>query len=97
MLPILRSSVLLLLAACRAPMARRLRQLRHVMVAGLLCTVVCIGVVPARGHVPARPDRDITVANLNILHGFACDPPVPGDGDQCCSSSTLWPRAVPIS
>jgi endonuclease/exonuclease/phosphatase family metal-dependent hydrolase len=23
------------------------------------------------------------VANLNILHGFACDPPMPGDGDQC--------------
>jgi hypothetical protein len=25
----------------------------------------------------------VTVANLNILHGFACDPPVPADGDQC--------------
>jgi len=39
--------------------------------------------VQAGGRVPARPDRDITVANLNILHGFACDPPVPDDGDQC--------------
>jgi endonuclease/exonuclease/phosphatase family metal-dependent hydrolase len=26
---------------------------------------------------------EVTVANLNILHGFACDPPVPADGDQC--------------
>jgi len=25
----------------------------------------------------------ITLANLNILHGFACDPPMPADGDQC--------------
>ena len=25
----------------------------------------------------------VTLANLNILHGFDCDPPVPGDGDQC--------------
>jgi endonuclease/exonuclease/phosphatase family metal-dependent hydrolase len=25
----------------------------------------------------------VTVVNLNILHGFACDPPVPADGDQC--------------
>jgi hypothetical protein len=28
-------------------------------------------------------DVEVTVANLNILHGFACDPPVPADGDQC--------------
>ena len=33
---------------------------------------------------PADPkDRDITVANLNLLHGFACDPAVPETGDQC--------------
>ncbi len=25
----------------------------------------------------------VTLANLNILHGFDCDPPTPGDGDQC--------------
>ena len=25
----------------------------------------------------------VTLANLNILHGFDCDPPVPADGDQC--------------
>ena len=30
---------------------------------------------------PATPT--VTLANLNILHGFDCDPPVPGDGDQC--------------
>jgi len=52
--------------------------------AGLLCTVMWSRIVQAHdGRVPARPDRDITVANLNILHGFACDPPVPDDGDQC--------------
>ena len=28
-------------------------------------------------------DADATVANLNILHGHACDPPTPADGDQC--------------
>jgi endonuclease/exonuclease/phosphatase family metal-dependent hydrolase len=28
-------------------------------------------------------DAAVTVANLNILHGFACDPLVPADGDQC--------------
>jgi endonuclease/exonuclease/phosphatase family metal-dependent hydrolase len=25
----------------------------------------------------------VTLANLNILHGFDCDPPTPADGDQC--------------
>ncbi|MFQ5962124.1 MAG: endonuclease/exonuclease/phosphatase family protein [Candidatus Methylomirabilales bacterium] len=28
-------------------------------------------------------EGDLTVANLNTLHGFACDPLFPGDGDQC--------------
>jgi endonuclease/exonuclease/phosphatase family metal-dependent hydrolase len=27
--------------------------------------------------------KTIEVVNLNILHGVACDPPMPGDGDQC--------------
>lgn len=30
---------------------------------------------------PATPP--VTLANLNILHGFDCDPPRPEDGDQC--------------
>ena len=25
----------------------------------------------------------VTIANLNILHGFDCDPPAPAKGDQC--------------
>ena len=25
----------------------------------------------------------VTLANLNLLHGFDCDPPTPADGDQC--------------
>jgi endonuclease/exonuclease/phosphatase family metal-dependent hydrolase len=49
----------------------------------LISTVVCIGVVQAHVSKHARSDDDITVANLNILHGFACDPPFPEDGDQC--------------
>jgi len=49
----------------------------------LISTGVFIGVVQARVSALARPDRDITAANLNILHGFACDLSVEGDGDQC--------------
>jgi endonuclease/exonuclease/phosphatase family metal-dependent hydrolase len=37
----------------------------------------------ATGKRPKNQRSHIEVANLNILHGFACDPPVPGDGDQC--------------
>jgi hypothetical protein len=32
---------------------------------------------------PKNKKKAIEVVNLNILHGFACDPPFPGDGDQC--------------
>ncbi len=28
-------------------------------------------------------EEEVTVANLNLLHGFACDPAAPDDGDQC--------------
>jgi endonuclease/exonuclease/phosphatase family metal-dependent hydrolase len=28
-------------------------------------------------------DSPVTIANLNVLHGFDCDPPTPADGDQC--------------
>lgn len=31
----------------------------------------------------------VTLANLNILHGFDCDPPAPADGDQCRVSERL--------
>lgn len=37
----------------------------------------------AAGKRPKNQRNHIEVANLNILHGVACDPPVPGDGDQC--------------
>lgn len=30
---------------------------------------------------PSTPP--VTIANLNILHGFDCDPPAPAEGDQC--------------
>jgi endonuclease/exonuclease/phosphatase family metal-dependent hydrolase len=32
---------------------------------------------------PRNKKKAIEVVNLNILHGFVCDPPFPGDGDQC--------------
>jgi endonuclease/exonuclease/phosphatase family metal-dependent hydrolase len=32
---------------------------------------------------PKNKKKTIEVVNLNILHGFACDPPMPGEGDQC--------------
>jgi endonuclease/exonuclease/phosphatase family metal-dependent hydrolase len=37
------------------------------------------------GDREGRGDRGerVTIANLNLLHGFACDPPEPADGDQC--------------
>ena len=39
--------------------------------------------VLALGFGPCNVTRNVEVANLNLLHGFDCDPPVPGDGDQC--------------
>jgi endonuclease/exonuclease/phosphatase family metal-dependent hydrolase len=45
---------------------------------------VCFGLALAMPIAIAAGDHDtITVANLNILHGFACNPPAPGNGDQC--------------
>ncbi len=35
------------------------------------------------GFGSCRPDTNIEVANLNLLHGFACDPLAPATGDQC--------------
>ena len=32
---------------------------------------------------PRNKKKAVEVVNLNILHGFACDPPFPADGDQC--------------
>ncbi|MGH8611671.1 MAG: endonuclease/exonuclease/phosphatase family protein [Gammaproteobacteria bacterium] len=55
----------------------------------ILPRVLALGIalVPVLAAGPIRADDDgdeeVTVANLNILHGFICDPPVPGDGDQC--------------
>src|SRR5262245_6214405 len=52
------------------------------LVALALVTALCAGPAWAR---PKDKNRSGTleVANLNILHGFACDPPMPADGDQC--------------
>jgi len=35
------------------------------------------------GSSSSTPTRSVTLANLNLLHGFDCDPPTPADGDQC--------------
>jgi endonuclease/exonuclease/phosphatase family metal-dependent hydrolase len=47
-------------------------------VLGLLLTLTLAGCDNDSGV-----DAEVTVVNLNILHGFACDPLVPADGDQC--------------
>jgi hypothetical protein len=49
-----------------------------------LCLVLFVGPEAlATGKRPKNQQNHIEVANLNILHGFACDPPRPGEGDQC--------------
>src|SRR4029453_11632446 len=55
-----------------------------------LCFVVAVLFILSHVLVSAEPKekprnkkKAIEVVNLNILHGFACDPPFPGDGDQC--------------
>lgn len=35
------------------------------------------------GSCVPETDRSIEVANLNLLHGFDCNPVSPGTGDQC--------------
>ena len=48
----------------------------------VLLAALAVAACATRPPPAAGPD-DLTVANLNILHGFACDPPIPGTGDQC--------------
>jgi endonuclease/exonuclease/phosphatase family metal-dependent hydrolase len=56
-----------------------------------LCLTLCAGPEAlAAGKRPKNERSHIEVANLNILHGFACDPPVPGDGDQCRVGDRLY-------
>jgi endonuclease/exonuclease/phosphatase family metal-dependent hydrolase len=47
----------------------------------ILSTAVLASCSDGRDQVPTT--IDVTIANLNVLHGFDCDPPLPGDGDQC--------------
>ncbi len=47
-----------------------------------LAPIALLAASPASAWERNRP-RTIEVANLNILHGFACDPATPADGDQC--------------
>jgi endonuclease/exonuclease/phosphatase family metal-dependent hydrolase len=49
-------------------------------VALTLAVLLCAGDASAKDR---NRSGTIEVANLNILHGFNCDPPMPGDGDQC--------------
>jgi endonuclease/exonuclease/phosphatase family metal-dependent hydrolase len=51
-------------------------------VAGLLIISHLLECADAKDK-PKNKKKTIEVVNLNILHGFACDPPFPGDGDQC--------------
>ena len=47
----------------------------------LLALVVFAAI--AAGFGPCNAKHNVEVVNLNLLHGFACDPPTPDDGDQC--------------
>ena len=54
----------------------------------LIALALCLLLCPrpealAADKRPKNQRSHIEVANLNILHGLACGPPVPGDGDQC--------------
>jgi endonuclease/exonuclease/phosphatase family metal-dependent hydrolase len=52
-----------------------------------LLSVIIVGLFLALTTTDCEGDDDddveVTVANLNILHGLACDPSVLADGDQC--------------
>ncbi len=50
-----------------------------------LACLACATLLAACSDGSDRPPAavSVSVANLNILHGFDCDPPMPADGDQC--------------
>src|SRR5262245_29533212 len=56
--------------------------LKILAVAGLLIISHLLAYADTK-HQSKNKKKTIEVVNLNILHGFACDPPLPGDGDQC--------------
>jgi hypothetical protein len=59
---------------------------KHMLLMYVIAGLVILSHVLASAEMGGKPrnkKKTIEVANLNILHGFACDPPVPGDGDQC--------------
>jgi endonuclease/exonuclease/phosphatase family metal-dependent hydrolase len=60
----------------------RKRMLLTFVVAGLLILDHSL-VFATMKDKPRNKKKAIEVVNLNILHGFACDPPLPGDGNQC--------------
>src|SRR5262245_57850606 len=55
------------------------------MVLRLLALLMLLALTPAlaAGKPPKNPTKGVELVKLNILHGFACDPPVDEDGDQC--------------
>ena len=57
----------------------------------LLALGVCFGLAIAVSPAIADDDdeNNVTVVNLNILHGFACDPAAPDDGDHSGNIATL--------
>ncbi|NND69927.1 MAG: hypothetical protein HKN19_20215 [Halioglobus sp.] len=48
-----------------------------------LAALACTALLAACSDGGDNPPSGVSVANLNILHGFDCDPPRPADGDQC--------------
>ena len=57
--------------------------MRSVRVLPLLLALCFAAPVLAAGKPIKNKIKNLEVANLNILHGFACDPGYPDDGDQC--------------
>ena len=52
---------------------------------GVVSFVVCLGLALSLSiaFAGSNKNKEVEIANLNLLHGFDCDPPFPGQGDQC--------------
>ena len=48
----------------------------------VLASLLLLGVL-ASSATAKNDEEEVRAANLNLLHGFACDPAAPDDGDQC--------------
>lgn len=58
---------------------------RYQTVLMTVAVVVCLGFALSTHAASLWRNRvnEVEIANLNLLHGFDCDPVAPGEGDQC--------------